>query len=51
MTERAMGHRRDDGLDASRRLVWVFVLVYHYTDEAFAHVAKVGNRFAALQPV
>jgi len=31
--------------------VWVFVLVDHHTDEAWAHVAKVGNRFAALQPV
>ena len=31
--------------------VWVFALLDHYTDEAWAHVAKVGNRFAALQPV
>jgi putative transposase len=31
--------------------VWVFVLVDHCSDEASAHVAKVGNRFAALQPV
>ncbi len=31
--------------------MWVFVLVDHHTDEAWAHVAKVGNRFAALQPV
>ena len=31
--------------------VWVFVLVDHHTDEAWAHVAKVGNRFAALQPI
>jgi putative transposase len=29
----------------------VFVLVDHYSDEAWAHVAKIGNRFAALQPV
>lgn len=31
--------------------VWVFVCVDHYSDEAWCHVAKVGNRFAALQPV
>ena len=31
--------------------VWVFALLDHYSDEAWAHVAKVGNRFAALQPV
>lgn len=31
--------------------VWVFDLVDHYTAEAWAHVAKVGDRFAALQPV
>ena len=30
--------------------VWVFA-VDHYTAEAWAHVAKVGDRFAALQPV
>jgi transposase InsO family protein len=29
----------------------VFALVDHYTAEAWAHVAKVGDRFAALQPV
>jgi transposase InsO family protein len=29
----------------------VFVCVDHYTAEAWAHVAKVGDRFAALQPV
>jgi len=27
------------------------VLLDHHTDEAWAHVARVGNRFAALQPV
>jgi transposase InsO family protein len=31
--------------------VWVFVCIDHYTAEAWAHVAKVGDRFAALQPV
>jgi transposase InsO family protein len=31
--------------------VWVFDLVDHYTCQAWAHVAKVGDRFAALQPV
>ena len=31
--------------------MWVFDLVDHYTAEAWAHVAKVGDRFAALQPV
>jgi hypothetical protein len=27
------------------------VCVDHYTAEAWAHVAKIGDRFAALQPV
>jgi putative transposase len=31
--------------------VWVFDLIDHHTAEAWAHVAKVGDRFAALQPV
>ena len=31
--------------------VWVFGLVDHYTAEGWAHVAKVGDRFAALQPI
>ena len=31
--------------------VWVFACVDHYTAEAWAHVAKIGDRFAALQPV
>jgi len=31
--------------------VWVFACVDHDTAEAWAHVAKVGDRFAALQPV
>jgi hypothetical protein len=29
----------------------VFCVVDHYTAEAWAHVAKTGDRFAALQPV
>lgn len=44
-TDATMAWTREDGW------VWVFILVDHYTDEAWAHVAKVGNRFAALQPV
>jgi transposase InsO family protein len=44
-TDATMTWTRDDGW------VWVFVLLDHYTDEAWTHVAKVGNRFAALQPV
>jgi putative transposase len=31
--------------------VWVFACIDHYTAEAWAHVAKIGDRFAALQPV
>lgn len=31
--------------------VWVLAAVDHYTAEAWAHVAKVGDRFAALQPI
>jgi putative transposase len=44
-TDATMAWTRADGW------VWVFVLVDHHTDEAWTHVAKVGNRFAALQPV
>jgi len=44
-TDATMAWTRLDGW------VWVFVLVDHHTDEAWGHVAKVGNRFAALQPV
>jgi transposase InsO family protein len=40
-----MAWTRDDGW------VWVFCVVDHYTAEAWAHVAKIGDRFAALQPV
>jgi hypothetical protein len=31
--------------------VWVFACIDHYTAEAWAQVAKIGDRFAALQPV
>jgi len=44
-TDATMAWTRRDGW------VWVFVLLDHHSDEAWAHVAKVGNRFAALQPV
>jgi putative transposase len=49
--ECAPGHRRHHGLDPSDGWVWVFCVVDHYTAEAWAHVAKVGDRFAALLPV
>jgi putative transposase len=44
-TDATMAWTRGDGW------VWVFACVDHYTAEAWAHVAKVGDRFAALQPV
>jgi transposase InsO family protein len=44
-TDATMAWTRSDGC------VWVFALLDHYSDEAWAHVAKIGNRFAALQPV
>jgi putative transposase len=44
-TDATMAWTRTDGW------VWVFCVVDHYTAEAWAHVAKVGDRFAALQPV
>jgi len=31
--------------------VWIFATIDHFSDEAWTHVAKVGDRFAALQPV
>jgi hypothetical protein len=31
--------------------VWVFVNVDHWSAEAWTHVAKRGDRIAALQPV
>jgi putative transposase len=44
-TDATMAWTRTDGW------VWVFAWVDHDTAEAWAHVAKVGDRFAALQPV
>ncbi len=44
-TDGTMAWTVDDGW------VWVFDLVDHFTAEAWASVAKVGDRFAALQPV
>ena len=44
-TDATMAWTKNDGW------VWVFALLDHYSDEAWAHVAKVGNRFAALPPV
>jgi putative transposase len=44
-TDATMAWTRSDGW------VWVFARVDHYSAEAWAHVAKVGDRFAALQPV
>jgi putative transposase len=44
-TDATMAWTRVDGW------VWVFVWVDHDTAEAWAHVAKIGDRFAALQPV
>jgi transposase InsO family protein len=44
-TDATMAWTRSDGW------VWVFACVDHYSAEAWAHVAKVGDRFAALQPV
>ena len=44
-TDASMAWTRVDGW------VWVFAVVDHYTAGAWAHVAKVGDRFAALQPV
>ena len=31
--------------------VWVFACIDHSTAEAWTHVAKIGDRFAAPQPV
>jgi len=44
-TDATMAWTRVDGW------VWVFCVVDHYTAEAWVHVAKTGDRFAALQPV
>jgi putative transposase len=44
-TDATMAWPRTDGW------VWVFVCTDHSTAEAWSQVAKVGDRFAALQPV
>jgi putative transposase len=44
-TDATMAWTRTDGW------VWVFACVDHYTAEAWTHVAKVGDRIAALQPI
>jgi putative transposase len=44
-TDATMAWTRVDGW------VWVVVCVDHSTAEAWVHVAKTGDRFAALQPV
>jgi putative transposase len=44
-TDATMAWTRVDGW------VWVFACVDHSTAEAWAHVAKTGDRFAALQPL
>jgi transposase InsO family protein len=44
-TDATLGWTREDGW------CWIFACVDHYTAEAWSHVAKVGDRFAALQPV
>jgi transposase InsO family protein len=44
-TDATMAWTRVDGW------VWVLACIDHYTAEAWAHVAKIGDRFAALQPV
>ena len=43
-TDATMAWTRVDGW------VWVFACMDHFTAEAWAHVAKIGDRFAALQP-
>jgi putative transposase len=44
-TDATMAWTRSDGW------VWVFACIDHDTAEAWAQVAKIGDRFAALQPV
>ena len=44
-TDATMAWTRLDGW------VWVFVCVDHWSVESWTHVAKVGDRIAALQPV
>lgn len=44
-TDATMAWTREDGW------VWVFANVDHWSAEAWTHVAKTGDRIAALQPV
>ena len=44
-TDATMAYTRDDGW------VWAFVVVDHYTAEAWTTVAKRGDRFAATEPI
>jgi hypothetical protein len=44
-TDATMAYARDDGW------VWAFVAVDHYTAEAWATVARRGDRFAATEPI
>lgn len=44
-TDATMAWTGDDGW------VWVFVCVDHWSAEAWCHVAKIGDRIAALQPL
>ena len=44
-TDATMAYTRNDGW------VWAFIAVDHFTAEAWASVAKRGDRFACLEPV
>lgn len=44
-TDATMAYTLEDGW------VWAFVAVDHYTAEAWAEVARRGDRFAALEPI
>lgn len=44
-TDATMAYTRDDGW------VWAFIAVDHHTAEAWATVARRGDRFAALEPI
>jgi putative transposase len=44
-TDATMAYTLEDGW------VWLFANIDHYTAEAWTHVARRGDRFAALQPV
>lgn len=44
-TDATMAYTLEDGW------VWLFATIDHYTCEAWTHLARRGDRFAALQPV